>query len=117
MAWSSVQQVIEQKMCVLIFSTNFCLKHFSYEEETSEIWSKMDIGNHVKYPLLLQYIHETWILSTDLKKKKKTQWSNFMKIRPVGAELFQGDLQIDNTKVIVAFQNFVKAPKNHSHTT
>jgi len=40
-----------------------------------------------------------------------------MKIHPVGAELFQGDLQTDNTKVIFAFQNSVKATKNHFHTT
>ena len=45
---------------------------------------------------------------------KNTQISNF--IRPVGAELFhadeQTDGQIDTTKLIVAFRNFVNAPKN-----
>ena len=38
--------------------------------------------------------------------------SNFMKIRPVGAELFHADRQTDMTKLIVAFRNFAKAPKN-----
>ena len=41
--------------------------------------------------------------------------SNFMKIRPVGAELFHADRrtdgQTDMTKIIVAFRNFVNAPK------
>jgi len=35
-----------------------------------------------------------------------------MKIRPVRAELFHADGQIDMTKLIVAFRNFVNAPKN-----
>ena len=34
-----------------------------------------------------------------------------MKIRPVGAELFHADGQTDMTKLIVAFRNFVNAPK------
>ena len=35
-----------------------------------------------------------------------------MKILPMGAELFHADGQTDMTKLIVAFRNFVKAPKN-----
>jgi hypothetical protein len=41
-------------------------------------------------------------------------YKNFMKIRPVGAELFHADRpreQRDTTKLIVAFRNFAKAPK------
>ena len=34
-----------------------------------------------------------------------------MKIRPVGAELFHADGRTDMTKLIVAFRNFVDAPK------
>jgi hypothetical protein len=41
-----------------------------------------------------------------------------MKIRPVGAELFNADRQTDGrtdmTKLIVGFRNFAKAPKNLS---
>ena len=40
-----------------------------------------------------------------------TQIINFMKIRPVGAEWFHADGQTDMTKIIVAFRNFVSAPK------
>ena len=40
-----------------------------------------------------------------------------MNIRPVGAELFHADGRTDGrtdmTKLIVAFRNFVKEPKNH----
>jgi len=39
--------------------------------------------------------------------------SNFMKIRPLGAELFHADdRRADMTKLIIAFRNFVNAPKN-----
>jgi len=43
---------------------------------------------------------------------KNTQISNFMNIRPVGAEMFDADGRTDVTKLIVAFRNFAKAPKN-----
>jgi hypothetical protein len=52
------------------------------------------------------------------KFSKNTQISNFMKIRPVGAELFQaggradGQTETDMTKLTVAFRNFANAPKN-----
>jgi len=36
--------------------------------------------------------------------------SNFMKIRPVGVELFHADGQTDMTKLIFTFRNFAKAP-------
>ena len=35
-----------------------------------------------------------------------------MKIRPVGAELFHADRRTDMTKLIIAFRNYVNAPKN-----
>jgi hypothetical protein len=46
--------------------------------------------------------------------KKKVQISGFIKIRPVGAELFHaggGGGRTDMTKPIVAFRNFANAPK------
>ena len=55
----------------------------------SEIWSKIFIGLHVKYLLLLSDFNETWIFSTDFSKK--TQISDFMEIRPMGSELFHAD--------------------------
>ena len=35
-----------------------------------------------------------------------------MKIRPVGAKLFDADRATDTTKVVVAFRNFANAPEN-----
>jgi len=39
--------------------------------------------------------------------------SNFMKIRPEGAELLQEEGGADMTKLIVAFCIFAKTPKKH----
>jgi len=53
----------------------------------------MCIGLHVKCPLLFSDFNETLILSTALRKILRI--SNFMKIRPVGAELFHADRRVD----------------------
>jgi hypothetical protein len=43
---------------------------------------------------------------------KNIQIPNFIKIRPVRAELFRADGQIDMTKLTVAFVNFANAHKS-----
>jgi hypothetical protein len=40
------------------------------------------------------------------------QLSHFMKMYPVGAELFHADWRTDKMKLIFAFRNSVNAPKN-----
>jgi hypothetical protein len=49
----------------------------------------MYIGLHVKYPLFLSDLNSLDSFS------KNPQISNFMKIRPVGAELFHADIRTD----------------------
>ena len=75
------------------FSLQFCLKHFSFQDELREILSQIYIGLHVKYPLFLLDFNETSICSTDFPKN--TPVSNFMKIRHVRAELFHVDGETD----------------------
>ena len=67
----------------------------------------MYIDLHVKGPLFLSDFKEIRIFSTILRKIP--QILNFMKIRPVGAELFQ---RTDITMLIVAFRKFANTPKN-----
>jgi hypothetical protein len=68
----------------------------------------MYIGLHVKYPLLWSYFNETLIYLHIFEK-----YSNFIRIRPVGAALFHADGQTngraDITKLVVAFRCFAKA--------
>jgi hypothetical protein len=68
----------------------------------------MCIGLHVKYPLLNVLARFS---------RTNTQISNFMKIPPVGGELYAADGRIERrtnmTKLIVAFLNFANAPKNY----
>jgi hypothetical protein len=69
----------------------------------------MCIGLHAKCPLFSSDINETSVFSTDFIKN--TQISNFMKIRPMGAELLHAGGQTDMAKLIIAFRNFAIALK------
>jgi hypothetical protein len=55
----------------------------------------MYIGLHVKYLLFLSDVNETWIFSTDFRKK--IQISNVIK-NTVAAELFHADRQTGMNK-------------------
>ena len=57
---------------------------------------------HVRFNLNLNFLE---------RFSKNTQISNLLKIRPVGAELFYAHRRTDMTKLIVAYRNFVNAPK------
>jgi hypothetical protein len=93
---------IEHKLC-FDFLYNFCLKHFPYDQKSTYV------GLHVKCPLFLSGSDETRMFSTVCEKSSNI---NFMKIRPVGAELFHADRRTDMTKLIVAFRNCANVPKN-----
>jgi hypothetical protein len=47
--------------------------------------------------------------------RKNTQISNLMKICPVGAGILHADGQTDTTKLMVAFLEFAKTPKNPTY--
>jgi len=51
-------------------------------------------------------------MNFEVSQKFFENYSNFMKIRPVGTELFHADGRTDMAKLIVAFCNFSNAPKN-----
>jgi hypothetical protein len=95
--------------CVFWFSTQFWSETFSIRRSIQRniiTNVRTYVRRHVKYPLFLSDFNQAWIFSTYFRKKNP-QISNFMKIRPVGAELFHADRetdrQTDMTKLIVAF--------------
>ena len=68
------KKLTEREMCVLIFSTTFVWNIF--QEELSEISSKMCIGLYVKCLLHLSGFNENWFFfSTDFRKMFKIQIS------------------------------------------
>jgi hypothetical protein len=66
---------------------------------------KINTGLHVKEPLFLLDFNDTWICSTDFWKNVEIQ--NYVKIFPVGAELFHAERGTDGQ-----IDNFAKALKN-----
>jgi hypothetical protein len=44
---SILERAFEHKICVLNFSTTFCLESFSFSEEWKDVLSQMFIGLHV----------------------------------------------------------------------
>jgi hypothetical protein len=55
-------------------------------------------------------------LEFSLQVTQNIQVSNFIKVRPMRAELFHADGQTDMMKLIVAFRNFASAPKKSRQT-
>jgi hypothetical protein len=55
-------------------------------------------------------------LESSRQISKKFQISSFIKILPMGAELFHADGQTDMIKLLVAFYNFAKAPNENRNS-
>ena len=64
---------------------------------------------YVKWQLILSYFNDTGIFYTYFLKN--TQISNFIKIRPTGADLLDADGRTKMTKLTVTFLHFSNAPK------
>jgi hypothetical protein len=103
-------------MCVLIFSTTFCLKHFSLQGVFSEILSQMYTSLHVSYPLSfsdsnkLEFSQQIFEIYTNIKFHKNP----FSGTRVVlcGGTDRETDRQTEMTKLIFASRNFANKPKN-----
>jgi hypothetical protein len=81
----------------------FILSRFERDMIVRVYWSSC------KLPLILVRVQRH--LNVPDRFSKITRIPNFMKIRPVGDELFRADGRTDMTKLIVAFRNLSKVPK------
>jgi hypothetical protein len=77
---------------VLIFSTNLSEAFLILRRIQHDIVINVTASS-CKVPLLLSDFNETSVLSTDFRKN--TQIPNFVKIRPIRAELFHAYLRTD----------------------
>jgi hypothetical protein len=84
------------------FLYNFCLTHFSFWDEFSEILSKVYIGLQGKCRIFLSDNNESWKFVIDFRKTLK------YKRKP---RFFHSDGRTDMTKPLtVAFRNFANSP-------
>ena len=103
------KKVVEHKMFVLIFSTTF-VWNISHSKKN---WAKYE----QKCVFVVMYstrysCHILMKLLTSQRfSKENTRMSNFMKIRPVGTELFHTDRRTDMVKLIIFFSQFCKRAK------
>jgi hypothetical protein len=74
----------------------------------SEIELRMYNGLHVNYHLFLPDFSDSF----QNRFSKNPQIPNFMKILPVGAEMFHADGRTYIMKTIFPFRNFANAPLN-----
>jgi hypothetical protein len=98
---------IEHKICFDFFY-NFCLNISHSKKHLAIYCQKRENVFMYKVPLffLMKRIFSTYF--------GKISNVNFIKIRPVGAELFHTDGQTDMAKLTVAFRNFANAtPKKY----
>jgi hypothetical protein len=58
---------------------------------------------------MLSGLNETYVFWTDLRKN--SQISNFVKIPPVGTELFHANRWPKTTEIMVVFRYFAKEPQ------
>jgi hypothetical protein len=91
-------------MCVSMFSTTF-LSNISHSKKKWAWCDQTCIG-------VLVFVYSCWIGIFLVDFLKIIQLSNFMKIHPVEADLFQADRRRDMTKLTVTFHNFSNVPKN-----
>jgi hypothetical protein len=106
-------------MRVLIFSaTVVWITSHSKKKWTGYDQKYQILQSKIKYPLFLSDFNDIWTFSTDFRKNPHISY--FMKLRPVGGELFhtggRADRRTDTTKLIFALRNFANTPKNSNDT-
>ena len=100
----------EYKMCGFICSTTFIWNISHSNTNEARYYHKCTCVFMYSTCYFCQTLMKFSFFSTDFRKTAPI--SDFMKIRPVGAELFHADGQTDMTRLIISSHNFANAPKN-----
>jgi hypothetical protein len=99
--------------CVFSFSLRSLSETFLMLRRTERDMTINVYWCSCKVPVV--FVRVSWNLKFLDRFSNNVQISNFIKIRPVGAELFHADRRTDMPKLTVAFLNFANAPKNQTH--
>ena len=92
------------KMCVLMLSTSFRLKHFSFYEDMSEIWRNIYIGYSCYILTKIEFYLQIFEKYSNTKFHESLSIGN--RVVPRG--------QTDMTKLIIAFRNFANASERET---
>ena len=96
---------------VSIFSTNLS-ENFLIPWRIE--WDRIKNIHWFLFKALVILVRSYWNLTFPDRFSKNTQIWNFMKIHPVGAELFHAGRRTDMTKLVVGFREFPNSPKRDS---
>jgi hypothetical protein len=109
-------KVVEHKMCVLIFSTNFVWNISHYKKKWASYYQKCILlfmwRIRYSFPILMKLEFTRQFLENYSSIKFHGYASSGSRIVPCG----QKDGRTDMTKLIVTFRNFENAPKNSAMT-
>ena len=100
---------IVHKTCVLIFFFKLSFVTFLILRNIQHVIIINVCTSSWKIPVILVRLQSN--LKFLGRFFKNFQISNFLNVRPVGAELFHADRETDMAKLIVAFRIFAKVPK------
>ena len=101
------RKYLQNTKCAFCFSLKFLSETFLILRRIQRDTIININRSSFKVPVILYRLYSN--LNFPYKFSKNLLISNFIKIRPIGAEMFHAARQTDMTKLTVAFPNFAKA--------
>jgi hypothetical protein len=104
------EKTLSNIKCVFCFSLQILSETYFFLRRIQRMLSLLYIGLHVKCPLFLADVNESWIFWTDFRKIMKYQISR--RSPPPQWEPSCSCGRTDMTNILVAFLNYTNAPRN-----